>query len=452
MAKVITIPYKPRYPGVHEALEAHRFAVLVAHRRFGKTVLSVNHLIRQAATCRRERGSFAYVAPFRNQAKEIAWGYLKHYTAVIPGRAVNESDLSLTLPNGARIRVFGADNPDALRGLYFDGVVLDEVAQMKPEVWGEIIQPALADRKGRALFIGTPKGVNLFSELYEQAREAMNPDSDRHDPAWVALCYRVDETDALDADEVARLKRELSESAWRQEMLCDFSASADDVLIPIDLVTEACARRVDYTDVRGMPVILGVDVARFGSDSSVIFRRQGLQAFPSVVFRNLDNMELADRVAAAIAEHKPDAVFIDAGQGQGVIDRLRHLGHEVIEVPFGGKALQDARFLNRRSEMWYGLREWLKAGGCLPHEGADSARLKSELSTPLYWYDAAGKIVLEPKDKIRERLGASPDIADALALTFAAPVALPDVRWEQADAMERDGHGLLYGWRDRDVF
>lgn len=124
----------------------------------------------------------------------------------------------------------------------------------------------------------------------------------------------------------------------------------------------------------------------------------------------------------------------------------------MIEVPFGGRALQEARFLNRRSEMWYGLREWLKAGGCLSHEGADSARLKSELSTPLYWYDAAGKIVLEPKDKIRERLGASPDIADALALTFAAPVGLPDVRWEQADATGRDGHGLLYGWRDRDVF
>lgn len=448
MAKVITIPYKPRYPGVHEALEAHRFAVLVAHRRFGKTVLSVNHLIRQAATCRRERGSFAYVAPFRNQAKAVAWDYLKHYSAPIPGRKVNEGELSVLLPNGAKLRLFGADNPDALRGLYFDAVILDEVAQMKREIWEEIIQPALADRQGSALFIGTPRGVNLFSELYERARalEAQG------DPNWAALMFRVDETTALPVDEVARLKRELSESAWRQEMLCDFSASADDVLIPIDLVTEACARRVDYADVRGMPVILGVDVARFGSDSSVIFRRQGLQAFAPLVLRNLDNMDLADRVAAQIMEHRPHAVFIDAGQGQGVIDRLRHLGHEVIEVPFGGRALQEARFLNRRSEMWYGLREWLKAGGCLSHEGADSARLKSELSTPLYWYDAAGKIVLEPKDKIRERLGASPDIADALALTFAAPVGLPDVRWEQADAMERDGHGLLYGWRDRDVF
>ncbi len=414
----ITIPYKPRYPGVHEVLEAHRFAVLVAHRRFGKTVLAVNHLLKQALLCKRERGSFAYVAPFRNQAKAVAWDYLKHYSAPLPGRAVNESELSVTLPSGAKMRLFGADNPDALRGLYFDGVILDEVAQMKREVWEEIVQPALADRQGWALFIGTPKGVNLFSELYERARRL----EAEGNAQWTALIFRVDETKALPCEEVERLRQELSESAWRQEMLCDFSASADDMLIPIDLVTEACARRVDYADVKGMPVVLGVDVARFGSDSSVIFRRQGLQAFAPIVLRGLDNMELADRVAAAIAEHRPHAVFIDAGQGQGVIDRLRHLGHEVIEVPFGGRALQEARFVNRRSEMWFAVREWLKAGGCLPCEGAENTRLKSELSTPLYWYDAAGKIVLEPKDKIKERLGASPDIADALALTFAAPV------------------------------
>lgn len=213
-------------------------------------------------------------------------------------------------------------NPDALRGLYFDAVILDEVAQMKREIWEEIIQPALADRQGSALFIGTPRGVNLFSELYERARalEAQG------DPNWAALMFRVDETTALPVDEVARLHRELSDNAWRQEMLCDFSASSDDVLIPIDLVSGRLrpARRRD--GVRAMPVILGVDVARFGSDASVVFRRQGLQAFAPLVLRNLDNMDLADRIAVVMAEQRPDAVFIDAGQGQGVIDRLRPSG------------------------------------------------------------------------------------------------------------------------------
>lgn len=440
----VTIPYAPRYPSVHRELETHRFVVLVAHRRFGKTVLAVNHLLKAALTCRRKRGFFAYVAPYRNQAKQIAWSYLKHYSAPVPGREVNEGELSVRLPGGSTVRLFGADNPDALRGMYFDGVVLDEVAQMKPEVWKEIIQPALADRKGSALFIGTPKGVNLFSELYAFAREAMNPDSNRFDPAWTALCFRVDETGALDPDEVARLHRDLSDNAWRQEMLCDFSASADDTLIPIDLVTEACARRRRDEDTSDMPVIMGVDVARFGSDASVIFTRRGLQAFAPVVLRGLDNMELADRIAAEMAFRRPDAVFIDAGQGQGVIDRLRHMGHEVAEVPFGGRALQEGRFVNRRSEMWFGLREWLKGGGCLDASGGHGMRLKSELSVPRYWYDGTGRIVLEPKDRIRERLGASPDIADALALTFAAPVGVRSVT--EAFARDRDPHGFLYGW------
>lgn len=442
----IRIPYKPRYPAVHRALESHRFVVLVAHRRFGKTVLSVNHLIKMALCCRIEHGSFAYVAPFRNQAKNIAWGYLKHYTAPLPGREINESELSVLLPNGSRIRVFGADNPDALRGLYFDGVVLDEVAQMRPEVWGEILMPALADRKGWTLFIGTPKGVNLFSELYLRAQHAMKPGDD-YDPDWLALCFRVDETHALEDSEVERLRRELTPNAWRQEMLCDFSASADDVLLPIDLVTEACSRRVEYSDVGGMPVILGVDVARYGADASVICKRQGLQVFSPVVMHDLDNMLLADRIAGAIVEHQPHAVFVDAGQGQGVIDRLRHMGHAVIEVPFGSRPLQEGRFLNRRAEMWYGIREWIRAGGCLP----DIPELKAELSTPVYWYDAAGRIVLEPKDKIKERLGSSTDIADALALTFAAPVGLPDDPVEdelmRIAGQHKGPHQFLYAWR-----
>lgn len=437
----VTIPYKPRDAAVHARLEAARFSVVVAHRRYGKTVLAVNHIIKMALTCKKPRGAFAYVAPFRNQAKAVAWDYLKFYTAPIPGRTVNESELSILLPGGARIRIHGADNPDSLRGLYFDGVVLDEVADMKPEVWGGILQPALADREGWALFIGTPHGINLFSELYYRALERQQ----QGDPLWCALSFPVTETSSLPPAEVARLRAELSENAWRQEMLCDFTASSDDVLVPLPDVLEAEARQLSWEDVGGMPVILGVDVARFGADASVIFRRQGLKAFEPVVMRGLDNMRLADRVAAAIMEHRPHAVFIDAGQGQGVIDRLRQLGHEVMEVPFGGRPLQEGRFANRRAEMWYGLRQWIRAGGKLPDEGEGVSRLRAELSAPLYWYDAAGRMVLEPKDKIKERLGASPDMADALALTFAAPVALPEPG-QEAPGRAQDAHGFLFRW------
>ncbi|MCH5278072.1 MAG: terminase family protein [Desulfovibrionaceae bacterium] len=418
----LTIPYTPRYPGIHDTLESRRFVVLVAHRRFGKTVLVINHLLKSALLCGRERGSFAYVGPLRNQAKVVAWDYLKHYSAVIPGRVVNESELCVSVPSnggGSRIRIFGADNPDALRGLYFDGVVLDEVAQMKRDVWEEVVQPALADRGGWAVFIGTPKGVNLFSELYEQAARFQAEGRDD----WAAMRFPVTETSALPPEEVERLRAEQSGTVFRQEMLCDFTASTDDTLISLDEVTAAMnggGRAGTDADTRGLPLIMGVDVARFGSDASAIFCRRGLQGLPPVVFRGLDNMDLADRVAAAIAEQRPDAVFIDAGQGQGVIDRLRHMGHRVTEVPFGGRALHDTRFANRRAEMWYAVREWLRAGGRL----VKSEALLAELTAPTYSFDAAGRIRLEPKDEIRDRLKRSTDLADALALTFAAPVGV----------------------------
>lgn len=416
----ITIPYTPRYPEVHEALEIHRFSVLVAHRRFGKTVLVVNHLLKMALLCGKPRGVFAYIGPLRNQAKNVAWDYLKHYTVPLPGRVVNESELFVSVPSpggGAKIRIFGADSPDALRGLYFDGVVLDEVAQMKPEVWEEVVRPALADRNGWAVFIGTPKGVNLFSEQYHRALKLQS----EGDPAWYAASYPVTMTDALPPSDVEDMRREMSDNAFRQEMLCDFNASSDDVLIPLPLVEEAMGRTYRPEDYAFSPLVFGVDVARFGDDASVLQFRQGLVAHPPIVLRKADNMALADRIAHEMRQRSPAAVFIDAGGGAGVIDRLRQLGQTVAEVPFGGRPRRADRFINRRIEMWQDIKDWLVSGGALPSDEA----LKAELSAPTYSFDSKGLLKLERKEDIKERLGRSTDIADALALTFAAPVAAP---------------------------
>lgn len=412
----IEIPYAPRFPQteIHEKLESHRFSVLVAHRRMGKTVLAVNHLIKQAILGTMPRGFYAYVAPFRIQAKAIAWSYIKHFTAPIPGVKYNEGELSVLLPTGATIRIFGADNPDALRGLYFDGVVLDEVAQMKPEVWGEIIRPALADRGGWAVFIGTPKGVNLFSQTYDRALELeKDPKS-----GWCAMLYSVDITGVIPPRELESLKAEMSENEFRQEFLCDFNAAADDALIPIEVVRSAAGRHHAQEVFASAPVILGVDVARFGSDASVIFRRQGLVAFDPIIIRGINNMELADRVAIEIAQHNPDAVFIDAGGGQGVIDRLRQMGFQVMEVPFGGRANRNDLYANKRMEMWSEMASWLKSGASIPQ----LAILQADLCAPTYGFTSAGLKILEAKDKMKERIGRSPDVGDALALTFAAPV------------------------------
>ena len=435
MAAVI-IPYKPRdyQARLHKELETHRFCVIVMHRRAGKTVLTLNHLLKAALNAAKPLSMYGYIAPYRNQAKSIAWNLLKHFACVIPGIAVNEGELSITLPNSAVIRIFGADNPDALRGLRFDGCVLDEVADMRPQVWEEVVRPALSDRQGWAVFIGTPRGPNLFQDLYRRGQAG--------EPGWYAAMLRVDETGALPAGEVESLRREMSEAAFSQEYLCDFSASSDDVLIPVALVSEAAARRVLPSEVSGMPLVFGVDVARFGGDRSCVCVRRGLLLEPPTIYNGLDNMQLADRIAALASERRPDAIFCDAGQGAGVIDRLRQLGVMVTEVPFGAAPL-NSRFLNRRAEMWFAIRDWLKAGGAIP---PGCSALERELSSPTYGFNAAGKVLLEPKEKIKERLGSSPDIADALALTFAAPV----IRQEDMPARPARQYDPL-GWGgDRD--
>jgi hypothetical protein len=392
-----------------------RFVVLALHRRAGKTEIALKKLLDAAVKCDLELPLYFYVAPYLKQAKIIAWARLKQMVGpLLPHGMVeiNESELAVTFRhNGAIIRIFGADNPDAMRGVRLDGAVIDEVAQIKPEVWDEIVQPALSDRKGWAWFIGTPKGINLFSSLFFAADNKAD---------WARARYTVYDTDALDPVEVERLRTSMSDTAWSREYLCDFSAAGDDQLLSLT-DAETAGRRThpdgsnDYA-----PRILGIDPARFGDDRSVIFPRQGLVALQPLVFRGIDNMTLAGHVAVKIEQWQPDAVFIDSGAGAGVIDRLRQLGHDVIEVNFGGKA-NDPRYVNKRAEMWFLLAEWIKSGGAIPNHNT----LKLELATPTYGFDSANRIQLESKDEIKKRLpdAGSPDLADALALTFAQPVA-----------------------------
>src|SRR5215813_360345 len=193
-----------------------RFKVVVAHRRFGKTVFAVNQLLRGATSVSLRAPRFAYVAPFYRQAKAIVWEYLKHYARSIRGARFHETELRCDLPNGARISLYGADDPDSLRGLYFDGVVLDEYAQMDPRVWSEVIRPALADRAGWAIFIGTPMGRNSFWTLYQQAKAA---------PDWRAALFRASETGVLPAAELAAARAAMSEAEYAQEFECSFDAA-----------------------------------------------------------------------------------------------------------------------------------------------------------------------------------------------------------------------------------
>ena len=412
----ITLDYTPRAWQKECHVKKQRFSVYALHRRSGKTELAIMELIDKAIKTDKELAMFVYVAPFLRQAKAIAWARLKQKIEPLRRASVidiNEGELSVKFKhNGAIIRLFGGDNPDAMRGLRLDGIVMDEVAQLKNELWTDIVQPALSDRLGWSIFIGTPSGINLFSELYYKAID---------EDSWTAARFTVYDTDSLHPNEVTRLKRDMSETSFAREYLCDFSAAGDDQLIALADTEDAAQRVYQKAHVGFSPVVFGIDPARFGDDRSVVFRRQGKQGFKPIVYRGVDNMDLAARVANLIEEHNPDAVFCDAGAGSGVIDRLRQLSYDVIEIPFGGKATKPEQYINRRTEMWWLMKQWIEEGGAIPNDTA----LKQELATPIYWYDNVGRRVLESKDQIKKRLqgAGSPDLADALALTFALPVA-----------------------------
>jgi len=409
---VLDLNYRPRPWQLECHRRRRRFTVLALHRRAGKTELALRELVDKALRCPYELPLFFYVAPLLKQAKAIAWARLKQIVApmAVAGMAeINESELWVRLlTNGAVIRCYGADNPDAMRGVRLDGCVMDEVAQMDPVVWDEVLQPALSDRKGWALFIGTPKGVNLFSKLFFEAQVQAD---------WHSARYTVYDTDALDPDEVERLRRSMSEAAFAREYLCDFSAAGEDQLIPLSDVEAAAHRHLNAQDYQWAPRILGVDPARFGDDRSVIIRRQGLFVDKPLTFHGMDNMTLAGHISQQIKTWRPDAVFVDEGNGSGVIDRLRQLQHDVVGVHFGGKAIKP-RYVNRRAEMWFEMRDWVLSGGCIPNDGD----LKQDLAAPTYWFSPTDQIVLEPKDDIKKRIKRSPDGGDALALTFAFPV------------------------------
>lgn len=419
MDTIIDLGFRPRTWQSEVFRNLLRFSILVVHRRGGKTILAIMRLVDAALRCPREHGRYAYLAPELKQAKDIAWTPLKHYVAKIPNIQINESECWVQFHNGARIRLYGADDPDSIRGRGFDGIVVDEVAQVKRELWGEVLIPCLADHQGWALFIGTPKGINLFSELYYKALQ---------NPEWFAKCYTFHDTDALLPEEVERMKKDMTPQDFRQELLCDFTASSDNSLISIDDARKASNTilRTDQFDFA--PKVMGVDVAWQGGDRSVIMQRQGLQSFQPIIRQGLPEKTFAGTVAQIWQEWKPDKCFVDVTGGYGgeVLSRLQDAGYDADGVVFSEKP-QNPRFLNLRAEMWFSMANWIKGGGAI----WKSESLIAELCAPTYDNDnASNKLKLESKADIKNRLGMSPDcfIAGTLVRTQNGDIPIEHVR------------------------
>ena len=211
------LAYEPRVQFLDFHQRTQRNALMVCHRRMGKTVGCVGDLVVRALHTEKDNARFAYVAPFRQQAKEIAWTYLKNMSDGIRVEKPRESELRVKLPNDAWITLYGADNPDALRGLYFDGIILDEFGDMKPSLMGEVILPCLADRQGFLVMIGTAKGRNQF---YDYKVKAEEEGSD-----WFYKSAKASETGIIPQEELDRMREVMGEAQYAQEMENDFDAA-----------------------------------------------------------------------------------------------------------------------------------------------------------------------------------------------------------------------------------
>lgn len=261
----IVIPYAPRKQFLPYHDSDKRWRIIVAHRRAGKTVACVNELIRSALTCDKPNPRVAYVAPLFKQAKDVAWAYLKEFTRDIPGREVNETELRIDLPNGGRVRLYGADNPDGMRGLYLDDCVLDEFADMRPRFLPEVIRPALSDRRGSLTLIGTPKGHNEFYDRWNDAQG---------DPEWFAMMLRASETGIVDQEELRSAQKLMSEAQYAQEYECSFDAAIEGAYFGA-LIEKAQAegRIAPLPHNPALPVYVAFDLG-VGDDTSVWFAQR----------------------------------------------------------------------------------------------------------------------------------------------------------------------------------
>lgn len=424
----IDIPYTPRpvQEKITKELRTHRFNVLCTHRQMGKTICVILHIIREALTTTYPNARYFYVAPFLKQAKIIAWDRLKYYLKDVPSTKINETELTITLPNGSKIYIVGADNPDALRGSYANGVVLDEYAMCK-DIFEEIIRPMFINTNGWCVFTSTPKGQNHFYKLWLKSQSGL--------PDWWGGMFTARDSGVIPEDELKRIESESSsDSMFRQEYMCDFMASSDNVLIRIDDVYVAQRRQYRLDEIEHSATIIGVDCARYGDDRTVITIRKGLQMFPQRYFQGLNTAEITERIIECINDYGYDGICIDQAFGGGVIDRLREFGYDnVFEVNFNMKSGDD-HCKNKRAEMWWKMSEWIRKEGAMPQ----SEDLTQELTNVLYGFSAgAGQIQLEGKELVKKRIGKSPDLADSLALTFAFPIqkrGLDDRKSEYAES------------------
>lgn len=411
----IVIPFKPRphQEKLFEGLWGYRFLTAVCHRRFGKTVAAAIWLIKKGLQGSSDFRGY-YIAPNQKQAKRVVWHYFRYFLSNF-GKLVsfNETELRVDLPNGGQIFLVGSENVEALRGIYIDAAVMDEMASWVNAAYAfyEVLYPAMEDRNGQALIIGTVKGLDMFFDFYKLG-------SDPQFPEWNSMMFKASETNVFAKDRLDRMRilmERKTPGSYDREMECNFFAKTSEVLITPEAWYAAMGRVVNPQAAREYPLIYGYDPG-YTTDPACLVKRKGPLLFKPHLLTRKDSHYQADFIAEEYRKDKPQFIYIDAGQGEGVITRLRHLGleHVVIPIWFNGSSPVPS-CANKRAYMYQELNKWT-SWGCAPQ---DDRLLKEVTNQYLDKNDTDNRIKLISKRKIADIIGGSPNMSDATALTFA---------------------------------
>lgn len=359
----IRVRLRPLQAKAIKALDSRRFGVLICHRRFGKTVLAISRLVRNACMGNSTyRG--AYIAPTYRQAKDVSWDYLKKLAKAAEAK-INESELRVDFPHGARIKLYGAENPDSLRGLDICDVVFDEVAQMPLSTWSEIVQPMILAKKGTALFMGTPKGKNALWQIWDEAKV--------DDKNWVTQMYKASETGILTAEDLALARQGMSESQYEQEFECSFSAAVQGAYYAKQLEElEQLGRITGVPYDPAVPVMTAWDLG-FSDSTAIWFAQQVGREIHIIDYYEAAGEGLAHYVK--VLKDKPylysdhllphDVAASELGTGTTRLETLRKLGlkgHVLPQVRLDD-GINGARMLLPRC--WFDVIKCQKGLDCL---------------------------------------------------------------------------------------
>lgn len=360
-------------------------------------------------------------APSAHQLEDVLWGELSRWRMKMPPEMqacsiVNSKSfhiLGLEKVNFGVARTARKENSDALQGFHSKNLLflIDEASGVHDKIY-EVASGALSTEGAKVVLTGNPTRIDGYFHGTH-----MGPERD----LWTRLHFSCVNSPLASKKyiEDMRIKYGEDSDVFLVRVLGDFPRHSILQLIGPEIVDLGWGKHLREDVYANAPRIIGVDVSYFGDDRSTVWYRQGLMCKLLWRGRNVDTVKLAGIAGRFATEMDVDAINVDVtGWGAGVVDNLKQMGFKaVFPIYAGGSADDPLRFVNKRAEFWWLMREWLEAGGAIPED----QELRDDLQAPEYWYTPAGKVQLESKDDLKARGLSSPDNAEGLGLTFAVP-------------------------------